>query len=212
MNMKCAWCGKDFVLRNAEYNRAIKMGRHYFFCSLSCVARYRNISNPCRRRPVIKTCPVCNKEFGAMTGSKSATFCSRSCASRGSITGKRRRTAKRVGLANARNMNTAEAKAASLRSREWWKYNDLAIVLGAIGESHTFEFPIKVDEHIYYVFDLALHSRKILVEFDGEYHRYSKEQDTQKDKIAQEQGWRVLRVLVPGGHPIPMKVIKNILV
>ena len=142
-----------------------------------------------------------------------ATFCSRSCASRGSVTEKRREAARKAGLANCKNMNTPEARAASLRSREWWRYSDLAIVLDAVGESYTFEFPVKVDECTYYVFDLALHNRKLLVEFDGKYHQWSEQRrkDTQKEHIAQEQGWEILRMLVSDNHPIPIKVIKDIL-
>ena len=52
-----------------------------FFCCLSCSANYNNQNK--KNDTITKVCPVCNNKFVTKEGSKEATFCSRSCASKG---------------------------------------------------------------------------------------------------------------------------------
>lgn len=98
--------------------------------------------------------------------------------------------------------------AASLRSREAWKYADLESHLCATEITHEFESPIGN-----YIFDLRIDKSKTLVEFDGDDHRYSRtmEEDAKKDACAQSLGWRVHRVTVTPGEVIPVSALSGIL-
>jgi len=44
VSLECEWCGDDFEKKKKEYNRQLRKGRDYFFCSLSCGAKHRNRS------------------------------------------------------------------------------------------------------------------------------------------------------------------------
>jgi len=123
-----------------------------------------------------------------MTGAKSTTFCSRSCASKGSMSEERREAQRRGGLEQVGNLISASE---TLRRREAWKYERLGKFLVLMGEDHVFEHPVGN-----YVFDLALPDRRTLVEFDGSYHWGPGQQglDGTKDAVAKEAGWVVVRV------------------
>jgi very-short-patch-repair endonuclease len=87
----------------------------------------------------------------------------------------------------------------TLRSRESWKYARLKAYLDAKGEAHEFEYTLGSC-----VFDLALPSRKALVEFDGPYHSNDAQRtrDIEKELIAAENGWVVVRFTVEAGSDI----------
>jgi very-short-patch-repair endonuclease len=100
------------------------------------------------------------------------------------------------------------ATAAGLRSREAWKYTSLDKYLKNIGEPFQFEYPIGDA-----IFDLALIRRKILVEFDSDYHEYSlqQERDLEKDGIADANGWDMERIRVARNMPIHPSVLGDVL-
>jgi very-short-patch-repair endonuclease/ribosomal protein L33 len=194
VKLKCVWCSNEFYLYAKEYDRQIRNGRSYFFCSRSCVASRRNKD---KKLPIInKTCPVCKKEFWASIKKKGATFCSRSCASKGSVTELRRSTNKEWGLKNcykSNNIGSIDSIAKGLRIREAWKYSLIKSFLDKSNIRYQFEFPCGSG-----IFDLALLDLKVFIEFDGPYHNYEKiEQiDNKKTVDAKNFGWSVVRIKI----------------
>ena len=206
----CAYCGKKSLKPLKEIERQKRKGQKLFFCSLSCVAKYKNSD---KKKPVVKKiCPVCGKEFETSTRKKlNKTYCSRSCASKGSVTDYRRLKAKETGqkLQQAFQGNVAKVKDMMLK-REKEKYSLLKEYLCSNLISHDFEFIL--EDKLY---DLALTERKILIEFDGKDHQIKKggcfENDRVKDQIALNNGWRIERVQVESGELIPVSKIQEFL-
>lgn len=197
MDLVCAWCGTEFTKQTAEVRRQTKKGRKWFFCSLSCAATFGNVRR--KNKPITKTCPHCGDDFETHTGTRGATFCSRSCASAGSVTPARRRAGRRI----AEDFPpTLEVTAAGLRAREAWRYEEVATFLGSTDESHQFEYPMGGVG----IFDLALLDRKVLVEFDGPEHAKNPTaaQDEERDHAASIRGWKVLRMAVEPGQVISL--------
>ena len=99
----------------------------------------------------------------------------------------RREAARRSGLENAHNLFSP---AETLKRREEWKYAALRETLVAAGRRFEFEFEIGA-----FVFDLALLDVKVIVEFDGSYHKdpRQREVDCRKDRAARKAGFRVVR-------------------
>ena len=186
--LQCGFCGERFEREKGEINRQRKKGRQEFFCSLSCGAKYSNAKRDDLRVEITKICPVCTTEFKTMTGCKSSTFCSRVCASKGSLTEKRLKAEKEAGLSHRDNLISAHE---SLHIRECWKYEKLKSFLSVLKESYEFEYPMGS-----YVYDLALVDRKIFIEFDGTYHSGSKQKevDEQKNLCAKISGWEIYRI------------------
>ena len=91
ITLECGYCASAFKKDLAEVRRHWKKGRETFYCSISCGAKAGNAHK--KNRCIEKTCPVCKVSFAATTGAKEATFCSRSCASKGSVTKYRREKA-----------------------------------------------------------------------------------------------------------------------
>jgi hypothetical protein len=92
--------------------------------------------------------------------------------------------------------------AEALKRREARKYVEVVMVIGE--RPHEFEYELDG-----VVFDLALLDSRILVEFDGPYHR-KKEQilrDEKKNGIAALHGFRVERIEVPSNSVIPAETI-----
>jgi len=95
------------------------------------------------------------------------------------------------------------AIAALARKREGYRYKRLEEALK--GRKITFELPIGR-----YIFDLALHEEKLLVEFDEPFHQEDgwRFYDAQKDAAAERSGWRVVRlVTVPKTVIDPAEVL-----
>lgn len=205
VTVRCAWCGKKKHVIKAEYNRQRRKGVDRFFCNSSCVAKKRNSERPDLKVEVVKRCPYCKCDFITLTGFHSATFCSRACASAGSVTEARRRAGRKVGLAYP---STTKITAAALRAREAWKYKQLKRLLLACGEHFRFEHPVGN-----YVFDLALKDHKVLVEFDSAYHSGEKQKvvDRKKAKVASKKGWAVVHVKTEYNAVIPPKALYKIL-
>ncbi len=188
--LRCSCCNEPFEREKGEINRQRKRGRTEFFCSLTCGANYTNAKRDDLRVEVTKVCPVCKNKFQTMTGSKSATFCSRSCASSGSVTENRLEEQSKAGHAHRDNLLQAHE---TLRIREYWKYEKLKSFLSFVKESFEFEYPMGS-----YVYDLALIKRKLIIEFDGVYHGGTKQKeiDERKDVYAHSEGWKICRVAV----------------
>lgn len=180
--LECEFCGKRFERLAAEHYRN-QVKRRQVFCSLSCAAVVRNWSS--RSKEIVKVCPHCGERFQSSTHNKASTFCSRSCASRGSMTEKRREAQRKAGFDKVGNLLSPEE---TLKRREAWKYELLREALGT--RPHEFEY--RLGE---FIFDLALLDSKVLVEFDGTYHRGTKQlnADKRKDQAAKEAGFVVVR-------------------
>jgi len=204
----CRWCGAGFEMRVAERRRQRKHGVTNFFCSRSCACSYGNSLRDDLTRIIVKRCPVCGADFETRADSHEATFCSRSCASAGSVTPYRSKRAAEVGRAVMAEKNP-EMIASGLRVREWWRYDDLDVVLTVADVAHQFEYPI-TDCGTTCIYDLALIDRQILVEFDGPYHNGDKQKlrDEVKELVAQNTGWQLVRVRVPTGAAVPADAIK----
>ncbi len=202
----CSWCGDKFQLRVAEFNRRTKLGKTRFFCCQSCASYHQSEGRENKRVPLAKKCPYCKKTFKTISGSKSPTYCSRRCASAGSVTTKRRE----AGGNNPGNINTIQVIADGLRSREWRKYVKLDAYLRRKKVAHAFEFPLPSTRCI---FDLALVDLKILVEFDGPHHSSSRNRrtDQKKDSVAKRRGWRVVRVSDKKGKALSPRCLRKVL-
>lgn len=96
----------------------------------------------------------------------------------------------------------------SLRAREWGKYENLHSYLLCHEEAHQFEYNIPGTRFIY---DLALFEPRTLIEFDEPHHAYRKNNDTEKDKAAVENGWALLRIDVTGFElPFAADILKRV--
>jgi len=178
--IECASCGQSVEKPLGEVTRSKKLGRP-MFCGLSCSATHRNATRKAREFEM--TCE-CGEVFTTTTRNKAKRHCSRSCASRFSMTRRRRSAQRAAGKKHKQNLDTAKA----MRSREAWKYSLLREELG--DRPHEFEFELGGR-----IFDLALLDTKMLVEFDGPSHREGRQrmEDGAKDKLAAKLGWRVVR-------------------
>jgi len=79
IRLQCRECGKKFDKPKGEYNRWIRKGRDYFFCSYSCASKHSNCSKAIPM--TVKKCPHCGKEFETkIRGKRSRKYCSRKCA------------------------------------------------------------------------------------------------------------------------------------
>lgn len=204
----CLECSKEFQKETKEVKRRVKAGKTEFFCSISCSTSYRMRVTGVTYPSVDSTCPTCGRGFTTTLAPKAPRHCSQSCANtnrtREATPGRRA-----GGLAHVDNLLGVHVQAAGLRSREGWKYQGMASVLTQLGVSHTFEFPLDP-----YIYDLALHDAKILVEFDGPDHTYSTEVqalDVLKTEHALQQGWRLERITVEPAAYIPPSKLRHLL-
>ena len=206
VTIKCAECGQLFDKPKKEITRQNKKGNNRFFCSLSCAAIYGNKG---RKLPMINVmCEYCGEEFETSSGRRQARFCSRSCASAGSVTDYRRSKQREAGL-NSKNREALRSHIGdSLRAREWWKYVDINSFLDKQCVKHIFEWQTGNR-----VFDLKLDDYSVLIEFDGPYHRDSRQKvlDGEKDEVAKDLGYRIIRVETERASVIPVEVIEKIL-
>jgi very-short-patch-repair endonuclease len=191
----CVYCGTKAHKCTSEIKRQRAKGRSNFFCSRHCSELHH--SENFRIDTVIKDCPVCGKKFNARTRKNgwtfTATFCSRSCASKGSVTHYRRKMARETGLQSVEKLSKQEKLrrvAKGLRKREWYKYRSVHDVLNSLGFKHYFEHVISD-----YVCDLYIPSKLLVIEFDGPYHNgETKKQDIKRDNNLNELGYTVARV------------------
>jgi len=180
----CSLCGTSVEKENREINRARKKGRK-LYCSLACAAQAGNL--PRRAKEIVLTCPGCGKQFKTTTHNKAKRHCSRSCASKASMSEDRRESQRAGGLQTVGNLLSP---AETLKRREGWKYAALREALAESGRDFEFEFALG-DR----VFDLALKDVGVLVEFDGPYHTAETQQDddSDKDALAEAAGFTIVR-------------------
>jgi very-short-patch-repair endonuclease len=207
IEMTCGWCGKIFQMYDKEYNRHTKNGRTIFYCSISCGAQKNNSHK--KKSPINKVCPECGKEFVDDTRKQVKIFCSRGCASRGSVTEYRRNKARETGRLSVEKhgiVGSIEGIALGLKKREHWKYVDVDEFLNSIGIEHEFEVAIEN-----YVFDMSLPTMKMLVEFDSPYHNIEKQiyDDDKKNSAAEKLGWKVIRIPVLSNVIIEREIIEQ---
>ena len=181
VTITCPVCGKQVDKPKGEYNRRVRLGK-VMYCSNSCGAKVSNAK--IRAKEVVRECPVCGVKFVSSTKKRGAVFCSRGCASRGSVTEYRYNRAVKTGKRNVKNLCTPTD---ALKKREAWKY--ILLKKHLQDRPHEFEFQLGK-----WVFDLALLDINVLVEFDGIYHRSSQLKiDAEKDTYANENGFLVVR-------------------
>jgi very-short-patch-repair endonuclease len=174
---------------DAEHRFQIKKGRNNFFCNRSCSAKFYNAKT--RSAIIDKVCPACGTLFREKADCKESTYCSRSCASKSSVTPARRAAGQRAAVNNL--VHGISRAADSIRAREGWKYEDVKRYLDLENEPHRFEHPIP---HARCVFDLYLPDRSLFIEFDEKYHLAYPQMivDDYKNEIAKQLGHTVLRI------------------
>lgn len=201
----CTWCGIQSEKPDKEIRRQIKKGRNFFFCCSKHAAHYNNL-NKRNRFPIRKKCKYCGTEFSTFTGRKEKSFCSRSHASRGSISELRRQKAKEMGRKTRKNLISVSQV---LKIREKWKYEKIIKYLEVNKIIFEIEYEIKP-----FVYDLALIDKKLLIEFDERYGHSGKKQhfiDIKKDQIAKENGWKIKRIKVKEKTIIEVELIKELI-
>jgi very-short-patch-repair endonuclease len=201
----CSYCGKPVTKPLKEHARSIKRGR-VFYCNGSCAAAFFNSSK--KIPDITKECIFCGKLF-VTSGRKKleADYCSRSCASSGSLTELRISSAKLWAKKNNRFLQNIGCTDTSriLKKREAWKYVELEERLQ--NTPHEFEFFLKD-----FVYDLLIFDKNLIVEFDAPDHdgKTQRSIDTLKEKIANEEGFKVVRIKVERAEVIPGSVLDSL--
>lgn len=209
LEISCSSCGNNFLKESKEIKRRQKeCGKDVsFYCSLKCQGDVRRVI----KVPVSKVCQ-CGNSFETTTD---ASYCSRNCASKFSATELRSSKEFIEKLINhGRNTrftrDNLDKVSNSLRVREWSKYDLLHQYLLTCAISHSFEYCL---ENTRWIFDLAIHDLCLLIEFDEKYHDSTAEQDSLKDKAANEQGWCIVRIDVRSATiPYSVDLIRYLLV
>lgn len=183
----CATCGKSFGKPIGEYNRRIKKGSKNFYCCAKCAGKGVNKNRKAKEISII--CPVCGREFKSTTKLRAAKFCSRSCASKGSVTEKRREAGRLACEKSRQVLNPIKTLQHLLKKREQWKYVDIELYLKSVGENYEFEYLLGN-----FVYDLILFDRGLVIEFDGPDHKSLDE--SKKELVLTQNNLRLLRVPV----------------
>ncbi len=69
VSVECEWCGAEVMKKKKEYNRQLRNGRDYFFCDLSCAAKYRNHQQTKEKEKQAKRNPIeWNSNIAYLTG------------------------------------------------------------------------------------------------------------------------------------------------
>lgn len=205
VKLKCIECKQHFK-RLASENRRQSIRQAKIFCSIRCSSSYNGRAK--RSACVILRCGHCEAKFESSTHNKAAkSFCSRSCASAGSVTDYRRRKAVVSGKLRAGNVAIG-ITANCLRSRESWKYVKVHNLLEAQNIDHQFEQVIGKKPYIY---DLLIPSLRIAVEFDGESHQHTFAADAKKDAYALKRRWTLLRISVRPASVVSRSLFKDAL-
>ena len=201
----CSYCGKTFYKAVGEYNRCMRLGRK-FYCGAKCAGK--GVNEVKKKPDIVKICPVCGKSFTTTTKAKGATFCSRSCASKGSVTPARTEAGKKAVEASFKVRPPMQAINELMKKREAWKYVEVDNYLNSINEKHEFEYR---DGN--YIYDLALLNRKIIIEFDGSEHRsvFMARPDLLKEDYINQKGFIVYRIYVKPNSVIPIDGVAKIL-
>ena len=186
ITVTCNTCGKKFDKERKEINRQMKKGKTNNFCSLSCAAIFNNK----RCEDLTKICPICGAIFQTKTGKTEKTYCSRSCASKGSVNNNRREAGKKAAALNfTPDTHNIQSIQKIMKTREAWKYVDIKKFLNFINEPYEFEHILENQ----YIYDLVLFQKKIIIEFDGPDHKYLDE--TTKENLAEKHGYKITRII-----------------
>jgi very-short-patch-repair endonuclease len=200
----CDYCGFEFDKEQKEIKRKLKLDSNSkFYCSLICAGYGKPKIKQIKYEE--KICPKCHIKFtcNVLDKKTNRTFCSRECASSGSVSEKRIQAGRKLGL--DKNSHTTNIVAASLRSREMWKYIQINNELIERKINYQFEYVIENS-----IFDLALIDLKILIEFDGPYHKWL-ESDRCKTELADNYGWKLIRIETEANEEIKINKIENII-
>lgn len=185
----CSECRITFPKNKNEYNRRIRENgvNARFFCTPKCAGIHVNRE---KQRPTISVVCSCGKTFLTSTGS---TFCSRSCASKYSMTPERYSAMMAASLNTRITSDNLQAIADGLRVREWEKYSYIHDILTDLFIPHSFECCLPNSR---WIFDLALYDFCTFIEFDEGYHHKGKQIfiDDEKTSAAQSLGWDVFRI------------------
>ncbi len=202
---KCANCGKLFKKSKPEYNRRIAKGSINFYCCRKCAGIKINADK--KKPDVDKICPICGVKFQTSSREKGATFCSRSCASKGSVTLARTQAGRKAAELGRISNPPLEQIQRVLKSREQWKYEELKSILDKNNEAYEFEYRINQ-----YIYDLVLTKKKIIIEFDGPDHKVEsvKENDKNKEFFAINKGYRYIRIPVIPNSLIPATILEDL--
>lgn len=200
----CPICNKKFNKETAEIKRQLnKRENAEFYCSKTCA----NIGAHLKQKNSIitKICPICGKEFKTNNGAKQATFCSRSCASKGSVNENRRNAGKYAAKLNfTKDTHSPDKIQKIMKNRENWKYIELKKFLDFCNKKYEFEYLI--DKFIY---DLVLFDEKLIIEFDGPEHTYLNEQE--KENTAKANGYEMIRIKTKPNIVIQPSVLYSII-
>lgn len=201
VNVVCVRCGSAFNKLLSEFNRRQRLGRP-MYCGAKCAGAAVNEVK--KAQEFERNCELCGQAFTASTHSKKVNqrFCSRSCASKGSMSDERRAAQSLGGQQSIGNLLTPEE---TLRRREAWKY--VAIDAALREDNREFQFEYRIGDVI---FDLALLDTKVLIEFDGPYHLYQESEDARKDQIAKDAGFTIQRVPTPVTVVIDPKAVRGL--
>lgn len=202
VTLTCASCGKSFCRRKAEVNRTLRRGRQSY-CGVECASKA--IRDKTKFLEYENYCVLCGCPF-LVTNRKQRMnkFCSRSCASAGSVTQYRRLTAKTTGKSNSYALSAEQG----LRAREAWKYADVTKTLSANKIQHRFEVGI-----CGHVVDLLLTASNHIIEFDSAYHKdpLQRAKDAIRDAKLEYLGYKITRIPTDSACVIPSSVLNEIL-
>lgn len=190
VTIECKSCGKLHDIDKGEYNYWIRHGRDYFFCSRKCANQYINNKRKINHSRTLM-CPQCGKQFQT-SANYEVTYCSRSCASKASVTDYRRLRMSEGGKKSQKlRPATAEVMSRSMKIREMHRYSLIDSFLNDLSIDHEFEFELEGR-----IFDLAIPAMMYMFEFDGPNHKYRDEYDNDrlKDTIAKSNGWTLVRI------------------
>lgn len=212
----CSYCRKQIEKRTGEINRQLRRGNTRFFCDITCANKQINAEK--RHLDRTDNCEYCGKEFTSVWHTKYTRFCSRECASAGSVTEYRRQRAQEIGIANKANLpNDIKQQSNALRKREWYRYSDLATAFAQNNIEYVFEYPFEdypPDEYSStgIVVDLYLPRLNLVIEFDEKYwHNSQTEYDRRRDNFLRARGCEVIRIPVEPRSIISVDSVFNIL-
>lgn len=203
IDLTCNNCGKLYKESISYYEDMVKRGRQHNFCSIKCGNIYINNSRRKERKIIQKQCPTCGSLFEctvvpSYTGKNNVIkegriFCSRGCASKGSVTNYRREKARTTAITNKKWTSRwcAQHMSEGMKTREGWRYKVVQEELSSLGLLSDFEVPIGN-----FIYDLVLEDDRIIIEFDEDYHcdQKQKETDTAKTNYATSLGYKVFRI------------------
>jgi len=193
-----------------EVKRKLKNGNNNFFCGQSCSTKWSNEVRGIKSEKFKMICK-CEKEFETSTRRRSKRHCSPSCASKYSVTKKRREGNRKGGLTCASILSHSEKvhmTSNAMKNREAWKYVEINKFLLFQKEDFEFELPLGN-----YIFDLAIKSRMLIIEFDAKYHNdpIQSKTDFKKDQIAKENGWELIRIETESNKILQPELLYDIL-